>query len=180
MNMRGRFFIIKGHYVKGAEPSFTNEVTNSVNHIGGYDPYSPDTKRWFMLIDNKTYRCLSCSSDIKKVLEGVYKVIKHYKGDLKRYEKHISAEKVSPPMRCIYEQVYKEYGHYYSDEVTQMEDLAYGELKEERPVHKNKKLVKTIKKEMDLVKKEDMVFDTTTPKKVMPKTKIGVKKLPMV
>ena len=50
-SMRGLFFIVKGQYQKGVEPSFINSVTGDVSHVGGYNPYSDDTTNWYMCLD---------------------------------------------------------------------------------------------------------------------------------
>lgn len=184
-NMRGLFFIVKGQYTKGAEPSFNNDITGGVSYIGGFDPYSEDTAEWYMLLDSKTFNCVSCGRDINKMLKGVYNTIKRYKGSAERYFKSLKEANYGkgthqpPAMRCLYEHIYEEYGDFYSDEVEEMEDLAYSELVEEKPFNKSKKLVSKHKKTMELLEKEEVRIDTLTPKKVKPKVKLGVKKLTM-
>lgn len=208
-DMRGLFFVVKGQYAKGVQPSFVNKVSGDVTFIGGYDPFSEDTSNWYMLMDCKTFHCVSCGSDLDKVLKAVHTVIKKYKGSARNYFKHVSevtsddyyevtylgrsplthdqrvakaegrCPRVSPVMRCLYEKVYEEYGDYYEDEVREMEDLAYSELVEERPINKTRKLVSK-NKPKGLVKttpKEEKVLDTSQPKRlVKPKVKIGLKK----
>ena len=46
-------------------------------------------------------------------------------------------------MRCLYEEIYSQFGDYYSDLVEEMEDLAYSEIKDKTPFRKAKKLAKT-------------------------------------
>ena len=82
-------------------------------------------------------------------------------------------------MRCLHEHIYDEYGDFYSDEIREMEDLAYRELVEEKPFNKSKKLVSKHKKEVELTRKSEVKVDTTTPKKVKPKVRLGIKKLNM-
>ena len=167
-DMRGLFFVVKGQYAKGVEPSFVNKATGDVNHIGGYDPFREDTTDWYMVLDNKTFNCLACGGNLDKVLKAVYKTIKTYKGVAKKYFKHVSevtsddyyevtylgkapltheqrvakaegrCPRVSPAMRCIYERVFSEFGDYFEEEVQEMEDLAYSELREDNVVHKSK------------------------------------------
>lgn len=182
--MRGLFFIIKGQYTRGAEPSFNNRATEGVNYIGGYDPESEDTQEWYMLVDRRTFLCSRSSSDIDKVLKGVYSLIKKYKGDVDKYIKGVnSVRKVAPSTRCLYEEIYKTYGDYYGVEVEEMEDLAYEELREERPIKKSRKLVSKNKKSVGKFSptpKEEKVIDTSTPSRLSrPKVKIGVKRLGM-
>lgn len=209
-DMRGLFFIIKGQYKKGAEPSFMNKAKNEVSYIGGYDPRNTNTEEWYMLMDCKTFNCLACGSDLDKVLRGVYIAIKKYKGVAKKYFKHISdttsddyyethylgrrpltheerlkkaegrCPRISPVMRCMYEAIYEEYGDYYSKRIEEMEDLAYSDLREEKPVHKTKKLMAKTKKSIGVVDtkvKEEKVLEKPTLKTlVKPKMK-KVKKL---
>ena len=183
-DMRGLFFIVKGQYARGVEPSFVS-VTGNVNHIGGYDPHSEDTQEWYMLLDSKTFNCMMCGNDFNKVLKGVYNIIKKHKGSAERYFKLLKKANdgkgfsQSPTMRCLYEHIYEEYGDYYSDEIKEMEDLAYSELVEEKPFNKSKKLVSKHKKTMEVLEKGEVRIDTSTLKKVKPKVKLGVKKLTM-
>lgn len=183
-NMRGLFFIVKGQYTKSVEPSFKND-TGGVSYIGGYDPYSEDTMEWYMLLDNRTFQCIACGRDFDKILKGVYNTIKRYKGSAERYFRSLENANYgkgflpSPAMRCLHEHIYDEYGDFYSDEIREMEDLAYSELAEEKPFNKSKKLVSKHKKTMEVLEKEEVRIDTSTPKKVKPKVKLGVKKLTM-
>ena len=208
--MRGLFFIVKGQHHKGVEPSFVNKATGEVSYIGGYNPYDTNTEEWYMLLDSKTFYCIACGSNFKKVLRGVYTTIKRHKGVAKNYFRHISkvtsddyyethylghapltqkqaekkadgrCPKVSAPMRCLYERVYSEYGDFFSEDVEEMEALAYLELVEEKPFNKNrKKLERTKSLKLNMEKKE--VAEIPTPKKlVKPKVKIGMKKTPKV
>lgn len=211
-DMRGLFFIVKGRYKKGAKPSFHNKVSNEVSYIGGYDPYEDHTEEWYMAIDNKTYHCVACGSDLKTVLKGIYNTILKHKGDAKHYFKHVSSitsddyyethylgkrpltreqrvkkaegrcPRVSPVMREMYEHIYEEFGDFFSEEIEEMEDLAYSELVDRKPYKKSKKLVskvkpRTTKVEMIPPKKE--VVNNTTGRLVRPKVKTGFKKLPL-
>lgn len=211
-SMRGLFFVVKGQYRKGLEPSFVNRVSGDVNHIGGYDPYSKDTENWYMLMDKITFQCLACGSDLEKVVKGVYTAIMKRKGSAKKYFKHVSdttsddyyevhylgrtplnhdqrqkkaegrCPRVSPIMRELYSAVYNEYGDFFRDLIEEQEDLAYENLKEERPINKTRKLVSKNKVKNTEMEKSNtsQVIETQTPKKlVKPKTKLGVKKLSM-
>lgn len=186
-DMRGLFFIVKGQYEKGVKPSFINSVSGNEMSVGGYDPENKNTQEWYRLMDRKTYTTLCCSGDLDNVLRGVYKYIKKFKGDTKKYLEFLNGLDnlfSSPTMRCMYEHIDNLFGDYYSDEVREMEDLAFSELKEERnPVRKNRKLVSKHKKEVDRIDIETpqrgVVLSTTTPKKVKPKVVLGLKKLNM-
>lgn len=211
-SMRGLFFVVKGQYRKGLEPSFVNKVSGDVNHIGGYDPYSKDTENWYMLMDKITFQCLACGSDLEKVVKGVYTAIMKRKGSAKKYFKHVSdttsddyyevhylghtplnhdqrqkkaegrCPRVSPIMQELYKAVYNEYGDFFRDLIEEQEDLAYENLKEERPINKTRKLVSKNKvKNTDMEKTTtSQVIETPAPKKlVKTKAKLGVKKLSM-
>ena len=184
-NMRGLFFVVKGQYKKGVAPSFVNKVTEDTMYLGGFDPYSEDTLEWYMVYDNKKYHCVSCGSDLSKVVKGVYHIIKKYKGDVNKYFKFVEENrqlyKASPIMIHLHEKVYEEYGDFFSDDVREM-DLAYEELKEERPIKKTRKLMKKTKNNSGVEIKtpvKTQVMETPTPKKVKPKVKMGLKKLSM-
>lgn len=209
-DMRGLFFIMKGQYRKGVEPSFTNSVTGDSQYLGGYNPTSDDTEEWYMLMDKKTFHCVACDSDLDKVLKGVHTTIKRFKGVARKYFKHISditsddyyevtylgrrpldnkgitdkaegrCPRVSPAMRCLYERVLEEYGDYFSEEIEHMEELAYSDLKDERPLNKARKLVSKNKNTSGVEmnpQKDKKVLETTQVKIIRPKVRIGVKKL---
>lgn len=182
-DMKGLFFVVKGQYRKGVAPSFVNKVSGDTQYIGGYDPTLDTTSDWYMVLDKKTFNCVSCGGNFDKVIRGVYNTIKRFKGSGDRYLKHVREKdsKVSPIMRCLYEQVYSEYGDFYNEEVEEMEDLAYSDLKEERPLNKAMKLVSKNKPKKTLkvsTPKEEKVIETPTLKKVSKsKVKLGVKKL---
>lgn len=212
-DMRDLFFIIKGQYRKGATPKVTNRLTGNDVFLGGYDPEDENTIEWYMLLDRKTFRCCVCSNDINKCLAGVKNIIIRYKGVGKNYFKHISKTtsddyyevhylghkpmtsmerekksknkypRVSPIMRCVYEEIDKHYGHYYRDLISEAEEEAYEVLKGEKPVFKSRKLMskhKTNTKSVEVTETPKEVIENTTPKKmVKPKVKMGIKKLNM-
>lgn len=218
--MKGLFFIVKGQYKKGVKPSFHNKVTNETSYIGGYDPSDDTTSEWYMLMDSKTFHCIACGSDFNKVLKGVYNVITKHKGSAKRYFKHVSSitsddyyethylgkrplthdqrvkkaegrcPRVSPTMMELYKHIYEEFGDYFSEEIEEMEDIAYDELKEEKLHNKSKRLMSKVKPKsvktktpVETPKKKEVVKEETpvTLKKVKPvanpRAKLGVKKL---
>ena len=180
--MRDIFFIIKGQHKKGVEPSVKDNTTGDVTYIGGYDPYSDDTAEWYQLVDNITYNTICCGSDLDKVLRGVYTTIKHFKGSVKKYVKYVekSDTKTSKVMVVLKKHIYNEYGEYYEEDIKRMEDLAYNDMKEEKPVFKNRKLMTKVKTNTSMVLEETpnkKVTETPTPKKVMPKARLGLKKL---
>lgn len=169
--MRGLFFIVKGQYRKGIEPSFTNKATGEISWVGGYDPNNDQTENWYMILDKETFHCVGCGSDLKKVSHGAYTQIKKWKGSLKRYLKYVSdttsddtyevrylhhaplnhdqrtkkaegrCPRVSPAMRCLYQAIYDNFGEHFSDLVEEWEDIAYQELKEDTPLGHTKKIM---------------------------------------
>ena len=54
-DIRGLFFIVKGHYKKGVGDSFINEVSGNISHIGGYDPKNENIGEWYTCLDKVTY-----------------------------------------------------------------------------------------------------------------------------
>lgn len=179
-DMKNLFFIVKGQYKRGATPTIYNYATGDTNYIGGYNPADPDTEEWYMLMDNKTFFCLACGNDLDKILHVVYRTIKRYNGVARKYFKHLSditsddyyevhyldhkpldsesrakkAEgripRVTMSMRCLYNAIYKQYGNYYSEEIEEMEELAYSEIlledKEKETTHlKKRKLKRRVK-----------------------------------
>lgn len=196
--LRGVFFITKGRYVKGIGPTFVNEVTKDTLYLGGFDPDREETENWYMAIDRMTMHCVCCGSDLKKVLEGVYNTIYKFKGSAKKYFKHISdttsddyyevhylgrtpldsdkrakkaegrCPRVSPAMKCLYTAVCNEYGHYYDDEIEEVEERAYEDLeewkKQNKPFNKTmKRLSKTPIKKKGVLKKVDKKEEDKRP-----------------
>lgn len=177
-SMRGLFFITKGQYKKGVEPSFFNEATGGVNYIGGFDPESDDTEEWYMLIDSKTFMCQSASADLDKVLEVAHRLIKRYKGDLNHYlgvMKKLDIG-VCSSTRELRKHIFNTYGDYYRYEMEEVEDLAFEEIKEEKPINKNRKLVSKIKTKV-VMETPQKVIETPRNGLVKPKIKVGVKKI---
>lgn len=205
--MRGLFFVVKGQYRKGVEPSFHNVARGDLSYIGGYDPTSPHTEEWYMVLDTKTYYCIACGGDLNKVLRGVYNTIKKSKGVAKNYFKKVSqvtsddyyevtylgrrpltpeertkkavgrCPRVSPATRYVYEKVYEVYGEHFRDLVEEMEDLAYKDIKEDTPLNKSRKLVSKHKKTLELTPKKKETYTPPLKKLVRPKVRLGIKKM---
>ena len=117
-DMRGLFFIVKGQYKRGVEPSYTN-TNGGVSYIGGYDPYNDTTEEWYMLIDNRTFQCHCSTSDLNKVLDTAFNIITRNKGNAKRYFKAISEVPygVSRAMSEMRKHTYEEFGDFYRKEI---------------------------------------------------------------
>lgn len=198
-SMRGLFYIVKGHYTKGGA-SFLNTVSSSVSYIGGYDPQDPNTTEWYMVRDYETHNCVYCGGSIERAVDSIYTIIKRFKGSAKKYFKFVSdtttddiyevrylghrpltqeqrtkksegrCPRVSPVDKCLYDCVYQEYGFFYRDLIEEVEDRAYEELREEKPINKTKKRLAKggAKLKMTLEKKvvPQVVNGIATPKKI--------------
>lgn len=170
-SMRGLFFIIKGQHRNKLSPAFVNKVTGDTCYIGGYDPYSDETEEWYQLIDRRCFHVVCCGGSLEKVLNGVRTMILKYKGSAKRYIKYVSqttsddyyethylgkspltpeqrskkaegrCPRTSPIMRCMYEEIDRCFGDFCSEEITEIEDSAYKELADSRPINKSRKLL---------------------------------------
>lgn len=174
-SMRGLFFIIKGQY----KPNKRGDNTL------GYDPFNTETPEWYMLVDSRTFTCISCGGDLQKVLQCVYKSIRRHKGVAERYFKQVSMScaKSSPATKEIYKEVYNDFGYYYRDLVIEMEDLAYEDLKQEKPVFKSRKLIGKHKEHigvMETTPATEKVMVIAPVGLVKPKKAMAVKKLAMV
>lgn len=189
-DMRGLFFVIKGQYKK--------DNSSDGVCVSGYDPYAPDTEEWYMVLDNTTFFCVSCGSNLKKVIRGVYNNIVKYK-TRKNYFKQVctitsedyyevhylgqppltieqrnakmegKCPRVSPAMKVLYTKIFREYGDFFDDLVREQEDLAYEALKGQTPFKKSKKLVKKTKTLNTAVVEEEKAPEKT-PKKLVKKS----------
>lgn len=173
-DLRGVFFIVKGQYKHHTTPVFVNKATQSEQCLGGYNPTDPHTKEWYMVLDNIEFNCVACGGDFDTVKRGVYEAITTYKTK-ERYlhaQKRKQGNKVSAPMRCLYEQVYKEFGDYYEDTVEEQEDLAYGSGVFRTPLQRSKDIKKktTVKR---------LVTPNTTEKKEVAVKKTIRRKAPL-
>lgn len=128
-DMRGLFFIVKGQYKKGVKPTFN--YNGDTSYIGGYDPTHTDTTNWYQCIDRVTYTCISCGSDLEKVVGGVYCAIIRHK-DLRHYRRAIDkmeSARVSPFMVQQRQAIDMVFGDHFEHLIRREEDRAYDELK---------------------------------------------------
>ena len=181
-DLRGVFFIVKGQYKKGVEPSFINEATGLTNHIGGYDPSDENTVEWYMVLDRITFNCVCCGSDFEKVKRGVFSAIKKYKTKdkyLKVLRERDQRSNVSNPTRCLYQAIYNTYGDFYSEIVEDLEDQAYSGVVFKTPLERSKDIKKKtgVKKLVSQSNKE--VKNEEIPKTIKKRTPLrkSLKKL---
>lgn len=163
-DMRGLFVILKGQYRKGVGECVTNRVTGDTMWLGGYDPDSPDTEEWYMLMDRERYVGFCCGSSLEKCLQGVYNNIRKYK-TRKRYMKvldKIENGHQSPIMLEHYKIIDREFGFYYQDQIEEMEDKAYKDIKEDDPVLKARKRARR-HSTLHLAKRDTTKTPETTP-----------------
>lgn len=183
-DLRGVFFIVKGQYKHHTTPVFVNKATQSEQCLGGYNPTDPHTKEWYMVLDNIEFNCVACGGDFDTVKRGVYEAITTYKTK-ERYlhaQKRKQGNKVSAPMRCLYEQVYKEFGDYYEDTVEEQEDLAYSSGVFKTPLQRSRDIkrkvgvgkIKIEEKSTPVHKKEVTTLRKKTPLKKTPLKRLTV------
>lgn len=172
-NLRGYFYIVKGHYVKNRAPRFWNEVSESDNYIGGYDPEREDTEEWYMVFDNEEFRCHGSSTTLQGAANIIRRIILRYKTK----EQYLSALEgfdttVSPIHIRLHQEVYNTYGDYFKQFVSEVvEESAYREVRNNTPVVKarNRKRRSLVKAEMVEVTPPQTIevntsSDTSTPK----------------
>lgn len=181
-NLRGLFYIVKGHYVKNKAPRFWNEVSASYNDIGGYDPDREDTEEWYMVFDNEEFRCHGAVSTLQGAGNIIRRIIlkhrtkEHYFTALEQYENMVSLIH-----QRLHQEVYNTYGDYFSQYVKDVEESAYREVRNNTPVMKarNKKK-RSLSKVVEMVEvtppkntiEVNTLSDTSTPK---PKRGKGLK-----
>lgn len=193
-SMRGLFYIVKGQYAKKGD-SFVNRVTGDVSYIGGYDPTDESTPEWYRVQDNVLHYCVCCGSDLDKCLKAITNQIKRYKTRKMYFKKvcQLTSEdyyeihylghrpltpeqrskkaegrcpRTSPVQRALEEEVYKAYGDYYSDLIKEAEDIAYEEIKNDKPLSKAMKRHKKLSRPVEIQEEETPVVKTqnnTTP-----------------
>ena len=184
-DMRGLFFIAKGHYEKRGE-SFFNKVSGETNYLGGYDPEDEETDEWYMLVDTEAFTTLACGSNLEQIVEKVCRYIKKYKTRYKYLEMLNGlefTEKVSPKHKELMQAVYDTYGYFYEDVVKEQEDLAYSQVDMVNPIFKKtKRLLKkrgALKCEMEQVLNTDIASDkvmSDTTQNTTPETQVDTPK----
>lgn len=173
--MKGLFFIVKGQYRKDTSPRVTNEDGKTYS-LGGYDPECEDTVEHYQLMDNITFKCLSCGT-LNDVLKSLERIVKRHKGKVEHYLKGV--KKLAPVSHSelfIRQHVYEEYGDYYEYEVSEVVDRVLKGLVNQN-YKRAKRLVKTIKtpNSEDRVKKS--TFKKVTPVLRTKPPRVKIKKL---
>ena len=184
-DLKGMFFIVKGQYKNGVSPTFINSVTKGTQFLGGYSPDGEETVEHYMVLDNVIFNCICTSDNLETIKRGIQKAVCHYK-TRERYLEEIGncdrRSRVSKPMRCLYEEIYKTYGDYYEELVEEQVDIAYSSGSFKTPLQRSsdikkkvalKRLVGTTKKS-EPVQKEEKVKPKLSLK---PKKRTSLKKL---
>lgn len=169
-SLRGLFYIVRGQYRKKAPVVYPE---GEEKYIGGYDPEDTSNPEWYRVLDNVTYHCICCGSDLDKCLESIKRMIvhcktrknyfryvckitsedyyeQHYLGHapLKPEQRAKKAEgrcpRVSPHQKLMEKAVFDVYGDYYRDMIEEVEDSAYKTIAEDRPFSKGMKRHKKI------------------------------------
>lgn len=203
-SMRGLFYIVKGQYSK-TEPVVY--IEGEAKHIGGYDPESPNTAEWYRVQDNVVHHCFCCGSDLDKCVEAITRMIKHHKTRKSyfRYVCRVTSEdyyethylgrtpltpeqrnkkaegrcpRVSPIQKALEDEVFNEYGDYYSALIEEAEDSAYRAIKEDKPFNKGMKRHKKLPKPVSVQEEEEVVETPQTQKPMSSGVKLKkIKKL---
>ena len=182
-SMKGLFFIIKGQYRK-KEPTVVCE-DREARSIGGYDPEDETNENWYMVLDNVVFHCCYGGSDLDRAVEVIENMIKkhktrksyfqmvckytsedyyevHYqhKAPLTHEQRNKKAEgrcpRTSPAMKALYKEVFKAYGDYFEDLITEAEDSAYRAIKADKPLNKALKR----HKRLNMPKQEEKTSET--------------------
>lgn len=155
-SLRGVFYIIRGSYRKDKAPRFFNDVSESYNWLGGYDPEDNTNEEWYMLMDNVLFMCQAASSDIEKVLAVAERCITKYKTKERYIEvmKSLDIYHYQSPIHLRLEkELYAHYGDYYRPELEEVEERAYTTVRQGSPVLKARSRFKPRK----------VVIETETP-----------------
>lgn len=193
-SMRGLFYIVKGQYAKKGD-SFVNRVTGDVSYIGGYDPTDESTSEWYRVQDNVLHYCVCCGSDLDKCLKAITNQIKRYKTRKMYFKKvcQLTSEdyyeihylghrpltpeqrnkkaegrcpRTSPAQKALEEEVFRAYGDYYSDLIKEAEDIAYEEIKNDKPFNRGMKRHKKLSRPVETQEEKTPVVEpqeNTTP-----------------
>lgn len=202
-SLKGLFYIVKGQY-RRTSPSVV--IDGETKHIGGYDPDNEDTSEWYRVLDCVTYHCICAGSSFDKCLEAIRRMIVHHKTRKSyfRYVCKVTSEdyyevhylghrplnheqrtkkaegrcpRTSPAQKKLEEAVFNAYGDYYRDVIEEVEDEAYEDIKNDKPMMKSKKRFKKLKTP-ETVEKEETPVETPkkTPLKTKKKTGLVMKK----
>lgn len=177
-DLRGFFFIVKGQFT----PS---------KGISSYDPESEGCREHYMLMDCVVFNTIACGPSLEKIkkslvcavrkygsrreyfrrlheytTEDYYRV--NYEGKPPYTEKDINDLtgkgrrcRVSPKMKNMFSEVYREYGDYFNDIIEECEDEGYSSARFLSPYEKGKKSKGKLKKV-----RKPLVEDRVKPKPV--------------
>lgn len=172
-SLRGLFYIMKGQYVKNRTPRFWNDVSESDNYIGGYDPEGDDTSEWYSVMDKENFQCHGTAPTLKGAVNIIRKIILRYRTKEHLYEVLERYDMPKSPIHIrLMEEVYNTYGDFFSGLVEDVENTTYEEVRNDTPVMRarNKRKRSLIKVEMkDKDTPPDTTIEDTPPKGDVPK-----------
>ena len=213
-DMKGLFYIVKGHYLDKVCPCVecSDGVSRYIGGYDPSVETHYSTE-WYRVLDNTVFHCIYAGSSYEKALLAIQHAIEKYK-TRRNYFKYVCevttedyyevhylghtpltkeqrdkksegrCPRRSPSSKALEVEVLKNYGNYYLDDVTRMEDLAYESLKDKTPIKKTKKVLgKTKITPLKTPQHEEISSvasgkeKQTKLKKVTPVKKLGVKRL---
>lgn len=159
-NMRGLFYIVRGRNVNKKEPRVYNKARDDYDYIGGYRPTDADNDEWYQVKDNITFTTHSTTTTLDRAILAIKTLIRRYK-DKDRFIREVRKHYTTPQAQVnTCKEVYDRWGDYYEDEVKSAENLAYQELREERPLNKARLRAKRIKENISDDSGVEVVFRT--------------------
>lgn len=136
------FYVVKGQYQKGLAPVCFYEEKGETLYLGGFNPYSENTVEWYGLYDNITHRCYGCGN-LDSIFSALRKVVKLYRNKEKLIKAYNSGEyRVSKAQKVLHEGIFNEFGDYLREEIEEIVDESFEEIKNDTPFNRAKKRMK--------------------------------------
>lgn len=164
-------YIVKGQYRKNLPPKFFNEVSETENSIGGFNPNDPATEEWYMVQDNIYHMCHGAGSNLEEALKVVSHIITTYRTPdaflTAAREYHVNTSRST----CrLMEEVLKTFGNPFRADIERAIQSTYKQVKENHPAAQARSRFKRrevkLNQELDIVKQENQVVSAVPrPKK---------------
>ena len=166
-DLRGVFYITRGNYRRDKSPRFYNEVTESYQCIGGYNPEDETNEQWYGLYDNLTFTCHCATSDLEKVKESLFNHLVKYKtrGRFLETMRSLTFGRAGGGQARLEQEIYDTYGDFFRDTVEEIEDRAYEEIRKSSPVLKARNTKLRRKVSVEMVTPNTTPETTNTPAK---------------